>query len=582
LHQLRSDRHPIISKTRDINKLQKKYEDYINSVDERRDIVGKLKIQSTKMWEGIGKWKLQQRASIRLLNEIIEGNYQDMSVEDDCLDASSNAPARHNQDDSDDSDENWTTITQPPSSDHKCRFVNHERKRQIRPHSPTCPIRYPKHLQTTNKPVTRKTYSMETPVVNEYSFPAKKLNELQNDMQNLIDRKQTIDETITTLRSQIRSLIRQNAHCDSEFKLNSAITEGVWLEKELVRLMTQIDDIRKPQGFTKVARAFMATTVIPDEPFQVTNSIIHQVSEDPYDHVLYYDNSELQEDHKKLQSATQQLQEELAKVKAELTKIYQNLSSEDKTPRTSLPAVSNSNQNVTASTNDVKDLLSTTNFVPQVKPIDLMDPSGISSDATLQAKLAKELIKLANSYKIPELTFDVQASKRRYNFSTWFSKIQTILSMFPQTATVIQGGTVTFYKNSNDFGNKALFLLLGAKIDTYFQRAIRHFAGQGDKALAFIQTQCANVSNEDKAHFHYAFSTLRIKENESATAFIQRFIFAKTESESAGNNYSEQDLVSFVLTGLNYSKNPKYDTALQLYRLEREHGKLTFSLEDIE
>jgi len=351
LHQLRSDRHPIISKTRDINKLQKKYEDYINSVDERRDIVGKLKIQSTKMWEGIGKWKLQQRASIRLLNEIIEGNYQDMSVEDDCLDASSNAPARHNQDDSDDSDENWTTITQPPSSDHKCRFVNHERKRQIRPHSPTCPIRYPKHLQTTNKPVTRKTYSMETPVVNEYSFPAKKLNELQNDMQNLIDRKQTIDETITTLRSQIRSLIRQNAHCDSEFKLNSAITEGVWLEKELVRLMTQIDDIRKPQGFTKVARAFMATTVIPDEPFQVTNSIIHQVSEDPYDHVLY--------------------------------KIYQNLSSEDKTPRTSLPAVSNSNQNVTASTNDVKDLLSTTNFVPQVKPIDLMDPSGISSDATL-------------------------------------------------------------------------------------------------------------------------------------------------------------------------------------------------------
>jgi 6-phosphogluconolactonase/glucosamine-6-phosphate isomerase/deaminase len=40
--------------------------------------------------------------------------------------------------------------------------------------------------------------------------------------------------------------------------------------------------------------------------------------------------------------------------------------------------------------------------------------------------------------------------------------------------------------------------------------------------------------------------------------------------------------VSFILTGLNYSKNPKYDTALQLYHLEREHSKISFSLKDIE
>jgi hypothetical protein len=124
--------------------------------------------------------------------------------------------------------------------------------------------------------------------------------------------------------------------------------------------------------------------------------------------------------------------------------------------------------------------------------------------------------------------------------------------------------------------------LIGAKVDNYFQRAIRHFAGQGDKALAFIQSQCANVSNEDKSHFHHAFTTLRIKENESATSFIKRFIFAKTEAESAGNAYTEHDLVSFVLTGLNCSKNPKYGTALQLYRLEHEHGKMSFTLEDVE
>jgi predicted DsbA family dithiol-disulfide isomerase len=41
-------------------------------------------------------------------------------------------------------------------------------------------------------------------------------------------------------------------------------------------------------------------------------------------------------------------------------------------------------------------------------------------------------------------------------------------------------------------------------------------------------------------------------------------------------------LVSFALNGLSFSKNPKYDTALQLYHLEREHGKIFFTLEDID
>jgi hypothetical protein len=103
------------------------------------------------------------------------------------------------------------------------------------------------------------------------------------------------------------------------------ITEGTWIEKELVRLSTKIDELRKRQGFTKVARAFMATVIHPDDPFQVTTSIIqpnaskehHQAppdkARDPFDNVLYYENSELQEDNRKLQTATAQLQEELAK-----------------------------------------------------------------------------------------------------------------------------------------------------------------------------------------------------------------------------------------------------------------------------
>jgi len=414
-------------------------------------------------------------------------------------------------------------------------------------------------------------------------------------LQTLTNKKQIINERISYLHRTVRSLIHQDAHYetigDVKAEIHSKITEGTWVEKEIVRLSKQINELRKRQGFTKVARAFMTSTTNFDDAFHVTNSIIqinasedilqtdnnipHYATDDPqyvtnnpYDNVLYYDNSELQQDNQKLRTATAQLQEELAKIKEELTQIYVNLNNAEPTPQTPRTTTykTTSTSQPTASPKEIEDLLSSINVMS--KPQDTQPSHHIAEDNVIQAKLAKELIKLANSYKIQELTFDVQASKRRFNFSTWFSKMQTILSLFPQTACVIQqDGTIRFYDNNNDLGNKALFLLIGTKVDTYFQRAIRHFSGQGYKALVFIQTQCANISLEDKAHFHHAFITLRIKENESATAFIRRFIFAKTEAEAVGKTYSEQELVSFVLTGLNFSKNSKYDTALQLYRL---------------
>jgi hypothetical protein len=42
---------------------------------------------------------------------------------------------------------------------------------------------------------------------------------------------------------------------------------------------------------------------------------------------------------------------------------------------------------------------------------------------TSLAKLTKELIKLADSYKVPELKFDEQAGKRRFNYQAWLTKL---------------------------------------------------------------------------------------------------------------------------------------------------------------
>jgi hypothetical protein len=150
--------------------LQKKYEDYIESVDTLRDTVGKLKVQSIKMREGIGKWKLQQRSSTNLLNEFVTNISSTIPDDDDCVNASSSAPDQDYQENFSDSDDDWVSIVEPPSPDRKCRFVNHERKKPIKPHFPSCPIQNPKNILTQRKPFTRIDTPMETPIINENSI----------------------------------------------------------------------------------------------------------------------------------------------------------------------------------------------------------------------------------------------------------------------------------------------------------------------------------------------------------------------------------------------------------------------------
>jgi hypothetical protein len=40
---------------------------------------------------------------------------------------------------------------------------------------------------------------------------------------------------------------------------------------------------------------------------------------------------------------------------------------------------------------------------------------------------------------------------------------------------------------------------------------IKQFEGKGDKALALIKLQCANVNVLDKDTFHHLFTNIRIK-----------------------------------------------------------------------
>jgi hypothetical protein len=191
--------------------------------------------------------------------------------------------------------------------------------------------------------------------------------------------------------------------------------------------------------------------------------------------------------------------------------------------------------------------------------------------------LTKELIKLAESYKVPKLKFDEQASKRQFNYQAWFMKLQPILAMFAQTATVMPNDKIVPFPDPHALGNRALYLLISSRTDSYFQRAIKQFEPFGDKALELLQEQCAHISCKDQSYFHERLVGLRIRDNESASSFLKRFTYTRTTAEAASNTYSDDQLVDFVLAGLRSSKHDVYRTALQLYRLERLQGT-TFTL----
>jgi hypothetical protein len=116
-----------------------------------------------------------------------------------------------------------------------------------------------------------------------------------------------------------------------------------------------------------------------------------------------------------------------------------------------------------------------------------------TKNGTSLAKLTKELIKLADSYKVLELKFDEQAGKRRFNYQAWLMKLQPILAMFWQISSVVPKDKVIPFEDPNAIGNRALYLLISSWTDSYFQRAIRQFEPFGDKALELLQEQYAHM-----------------------------------------------------------------------------------------
>ncbi len=131
------------------------------------------------------------------------------------------------------------------------------------------------------------------------------------------------------------------------------------------------------------------------------------------------------------------------------------------------------------------------------------------------AKLTMVLPTHAEKHNVQELKYEENAAKWRNAYHNWISRVDPILGMFPDTCEILKVDKIIPYLDTSCYGNQALFLLISTKVDAYF-----HHKGFGDQALELIKTQCVNVTNVDKHHFHKSFPSLAILHEESATHFL--------------------------------------------------------------
>jgi hypothetical protein len=374
-------------------------------------------------------------------------------------------------------------------------------------------------------------------------------------------------------------------HCrEIRKELCNRIHDSAWKQKEYERENARLEKMEHQSTFTRIERAFGAEGLLNSHDATQDNANnISQSFEQGNDSRKVPIKLSTKEKLQQLRAMLTELEHEVTSNSSqqESTASWDDTEGGDDTNTISQPKEETGNpieENKKPAAVSINEKANSTEMKLKSSH-DVQENKTDSAVSSAQAKLAKELIKLANTYKVPELIFSDQANRCQFAYQTWFNKLRPQLAMFPETCTVIQGEKIVPFADSGCVGKKALYLAIGSR--DYFQRAIQKFEGRGDQALIFIKNQCASTSADNTHHFHHLFTSIHIKENESATNFFRRFTFARTEAEGVGNTYTDQNLVNFALAGLGTSKNSKYDTAVQLYNLERDSGKL-YSLEDIE
>jgi hypothetical protein len=380
-------------------------------------------------------------------------------------------------------------------------------------------INYKKHENTS-----QMKFLPHEPIIDHYGTIHENIKHLTslleeplNDQRKRQAREEDYKIKLHFLKSQHQ--VDDTYHAISR-KLSNSVTEGAWLDKEITKLQKKISRIRKGQGFSRVACAFMAfdinTSREPNSSIANTSSSIAPTNSDDSNGINNVNNGSnqaittarptlqtaaddtlslsnvsvdaerlrLRDDLDRMQDETGQLLASLSAERELLKKdkesheielrcaIMTSKANQDKLrlelqqqlrDQTSLIEKLNSmpaNAKQTSISSPVKQLLTnydtldddskknlfqmamlTNNEPLQRAIIDLQQMKGKNSSSS-QAKLAKELTKLAQTYKVSELVFDTRATKRRTNYFLWSTKLHPILAMFPQSSRCLTQSTL--------------------------------------------------------------------------------------------------------------------------------------------
>jgi len=257
LQAFQSQRTSVILKTTNATKLRQKYDAFLDTIDSLHGLIGKSKLHSIKIKEGMAPWKHHYRISTRLLDEITNDHNCDngapASADDDPF--TDDVQTSSNAEDDKIPDLYWDHILSRPHHDHQCRFTGSEQKRRTKLHFPTCPIQHPKrpsHI-TSGKGNNRP---METPMIDPNGAISQEIQKLQKSLQEQTYHHIENAERVANIQRKIHMVSSQLGQCNAlerlQVKLNKLINEGARIQKNVVRIKTRLNKYRKEKVLPKL------------------------------------------------------------------------------------------------------------------------------------------------------------------------------------------------------------------------------------------------------------------------------------------------------------------------------------------
>jgi len=200
-------------------------------------------------------------------------------------------------------------------------------------------------------------------------------------------------------------------------ELCTKIDDVAWRQKRYERENTRLQKMTDRRTFTRVERAFTAMTVLGDTSVGSNANDISESFDQSFRAKLHTKLS-TKEKIRQMQAMLKQLEHEVKETSDNASEINDWEDSDDGTEKKSNADEINDNKPAADKPNSQRQPFpAPASGAPDQNEANSDDKTVVTSTSA-QAKLAKELIKLANTYKVPELNFSDQAGRRRFGYQT--------------------------------------------------------------------------------------------------------------------------------------------------------------------